>query len=61
MIHEATVDAIRSRDRHFIGVVMDEHLSYLEDVWQAETGERLRSVPTCAFLGRLGDRKWACL
>jgi GntR family transcriptional regulator, transcriptional repressor for pyruvate dehydrogenase complex len=41
-IHRATLDAIRSGDRTLIATVMDEHLSFLERVWQEETGLELR-------------------
>jgi GntR family transcriptional regulator, transcriptional repressor for pyruvate dehydrogenase complex len=42
-IHRATLEAIRSRDPDRIAAVMDEHLSFLERVWQEETGLELRS------------------
>jgi DNA-binding GntR family transcriptional regulator len=37
-IHERTLEAVRSRDPARIEVAMDEHMAYLEDVWEAETG-----------------------
>lgn len=45
-IHERTLAAIKSRDPDRIDASMDEHLSFLERVWEQETGlARLRKVP----------------
>lgn len=54
-IHERTLAAIRGGDQEQIEVVMDEHLSRLEQVWQGETGRALvREVPD--FLRPVADR-----
>jgi GntR family transcriptional regulator, transcriptional repressor for pyruvate dehydrogenase complex len=48
-IHEQTLHAIVSGDPERIEAAMDEHLGYLERIWEEETGRvRLRRVP--AFL-----------
>jgi DNA-binding FadR family transcriptional regulator len=45
-IHEHTLRAIISGDSDRIEEAMDEHLSYLERIWEEETGRvRLRTVP----------------
>lgn len=45
-IHERTLQAIVSGDGDRIEDAMDEHLSYLERIWEEETGRvRLRKVP----------------
>jgi DNA-binding FadR family transcriptional regulator len=45
-IHERTLAAIVSGDPATIEEVMDEHLSYLEERWEKETGRlRLRKTP----------------
>ncbi|MFN2629642.1 MAG: FadR/GntR family transcriptional regulator [Gaiellaceae bacterium] len=45
-IHEQTLRAIMSGDPEQIETAMDEHLSYLERIWEDETGRvRLRRVP----------------
>ncbi len=41
-IHEATIAAMRSRNSGLIGEVMNEHLSYLERVWEEATRLYLR-------------------
>jgi GntR family transcriptional repressor for pyruvate dehydrogenase complex len=43
-IHRATLGAIRGGDPRRIDEVMDEHLSFLERVWEEETGLGLRSA-----------------
>ncbi len=46
MIHERTLEAIMSRDPDQIEAVMDEHLGYLENFWEEESGRaRLRQIP----------------
>ena len=37
-IHENTLAALKSRDPARIDRAMDEHMSYLEEVWERETG-----------------------
>jgi GntR family transcriptional regulator, transcriptional repressor for pyruvate dehydrogenase complex len=45
-IHERTLAAIKSSIPDSIDLAMDEHLSYLEKVWEEETGRaRLRRPP----------------
>jgi DNA-binding FadR family transcriptional regulator len=45
-IHEQTLQAIMSGDPERIAAAMDEHLGYLERIWEEETGRvRLRPVP----------------
>jgi GntR family transcriptional repressor for pyruvate dehydrogenase complex len=45
-IHERTLAAIRSGDGDLIDAAMDEHLAYLERLWDDETGRaRLRPIP----------------
>lgn len=45
-VHEATLEAIMSRDQEQIDVVMDEHLGYLEKFWEEESGRAgLRQIP----------------
>lgn len=41
-IHERTLRALESRELALIEPAMDEHMSYLETVWERETGRRLR-------------------
>jgi GntR family transcriptional repressor for pyruvate dehydrogenase complex len=46
-IHERTLAALKTRDPAVIAVVMDEHLRFLEDRWEAQGGRlRYRAVPT---------------
>jgi DNA-binding FadR family transcriptional regulator len=42
-IHERTFRALESRDPAAIDEAMDEHMSYLEEIWAKETGRRIRS------------------
>jgi GntR family transcriptional repressor for pyruvate dehydrogenase complex len=45
-IHEDTLSAIMSGDPVRVDEAMDRHLSYLEQIWEVETGRtRLRQVP----------------
>jgi GntR family transcriptional regulator, transcriptional repressor for pyruvate dehydrogenase complex len=44
-IHERTLAALRRRDAHAIALAMDEHMRFLERVWEAEGGRRLRRAP----------------
>jgi DNA-binding FadR family transcriptional regulator len=45
-IHERTLAAIKSGDPEQIDRAMDEHLSFLEKIWEEESGRaRLRKVP----------------
>lgn len=45
-IHEKTLRAVMSRDPDQIAAVMTEHLGFLEDAWEAESGRAaLRRVP----------------
>jgi GntR family transcriptional repressor for pyruvate dehydrogenase complex len=45
-IHEDTLSAIKSGDPVRVDEAMDRHLSYLEEIWEEETGRtRLRQVP----------------
>lgn len=45
-IHERTLTGLMSRDPNAIEVVMDEHLSILEQAWERESGRALpRRVP----------------
>lgn len=41
-IHERTLAALRTRDAAQVDAAMDEHMSYLEELWELETG---RSLP----------------
>lgn len=55
-IHERTLKAIMSGDPDAIDAAMDEHLSFLEGIWEEETGVvRLRRVPE--FLLPHGERR----
>jgi GntR family transcriptional repressor for pyruvate dehydrogenase complex len=46
-IHERTLEALRTRDPEVIDEVMDEHLRFLEDAWEALGGRlRFRALPT---------------
>jgi len=40
-IHSRTLAALRSRDPRAIDAAMDEHMSYLEAIWEQETGRRV--------------------
>jgi len=40
-IHSRTLAALRSRDPGAIDEAMDEHMSYLEQIWEQETGRRV--------------------
>ncbi len=54
-IHERTLQAIMGGDPETIDAAMDEHLSYLERIWEEESGRtRLRTTPD--FLLRRADR-----
>jgi DNA-binding FadR family transcriptional regulator len=45
-IHERTLRAVMSGDPDKIEAAMDEHLGYLERIWEEETGRtRLRRIP----------------
>jgi GntR family transcriptional regulator, transcriptional repressor for pyruvate dehydrogenase complex len=44
-IHERTLAALRSRDLDRVDAAMDEHMSYLERLWEQETGRTLRRSP----------------
>jgi GntR family transcriptional regulator, transcriptional repressor for pyruvate dehydrogenase complex len=57
-IHERTLAAIVSGDAATIEEVMDEHLSYLEERWEKETG-RLRLRKTPDFLLPFSERQSA--
>jgi DNA-binding FadR family transcriptional regulator len=55
-LHETTLAAIKSGDPELIDEAMDEHLSFLERIWEEETGRsRLRKTPD--FLMARDDRK----
>jgi GntR family transcriptional regulator, transcriptional repressor for pyruvate dehydrogenase complex len=57
-IHERTLSSVRAADFALIDVVMDEHLSQLEQIWERETGRGLvRSLPD--FLQPVADRSRA--
>jgi DNA-binding FadR family transcriptional regulator len=46
-IHQRTLDALRTRDPDAIEEIMDEHLRYSEDAWEALGGRlRFRARPT---------------
>jgi len=49
-IHRATLEAIRVGDPQRIDEVMDEHLSFLERVWEDQTGLRLRSAQLASLV-----------
>jgi hypothetical protein len=54
-LHDKTLAAIRSADQELIEVVMDEHLSAMEQNWERETGQVLvRTVPD--FLRPVAER-----
>src|SRR5262249_21133229 len=57
-IHERTLAAIISGDPVEVERAMDEHLSWLEERWQQETG-RLRLRKTPDFLLPFGERSGA--
>lgn len=45
-IHERTLAAIKTGDPELIDEAMDEHLSFLEKIWEEETGRpRMRKTP----------------
>lgn len=45
-MHEKTLHAIMARDQGRIDEVMDDHLGYLERLWEEESGRaRLREIP----------------
>jgi GntR family transcriptional repressor for pyruvate dehydrogenase complex len=45
-IHERTLKAIQGRDPDVVDAAMDEHMSFLEKIWEAESGRgRLRKIP----------------
>lgn len=45
-LHERTLEAIRGGDPATIEAAMDHHLSYLESIWERESGRpRLRPLP----------------
>ena len=55
-LHETTLAAIKSGDPELIDNAMDEHLSFLERIWEEETGRsRLRKTPD--FLVARDDRE----
>lgn len=57
-IHERTLAAIKSGDPDWIDQAMDEHLSFLEKVWEEESGRaRLRRPPD--FLLPVSERRRA--
>jgi GntR family transcriptional repressor for pyruvate dehydrogenase complex len=46
-IHQRTIDALRTRDPDAVEAIMDEHLRYSEDAWEAQGGRlRFRALPT---------------
>jgi DNA-binding FadR family transcriptional regulator len=47
-IHTRTLSALESRDPAIIVAAMDEHMSYLETIWERETGRRLRQFDLLA-------------
>jgi DNA-binding FadR family transcriptional regulator len=47
-IHARTLSALESRDPARIEAAMDEHMSYLETIWERETGRRLGRAPAVA-------------
>jgi DNA-binding FadR family transcriptional regulator len=55
-LHEETLRAIKSGDPDLIDEAMDEHLSFLETIWEEETGRpRVRRTPD--FLVTRKDRE----
>jgi GntR family transcriptional repressor for pyruvate dehydrogenase complex len=57
-VHERTLAAVRAADFAAIDLVMDEHLSQLEQVWERETGRGLvRPLPD--FLQPVAERSTA--
>ncbi len=45
-IHERTLQAVMKGDPDAVDAVMDEHMRFLEKLWEAETGRlRLRRTP----------------
>lgn len=54
-IHTRTLSALETRDPVVIDAAMDEHMSYLETVWERETGRRVRRLGLLdARLARVG-------
>jgi GntR family transcriptional repressor for pyruvate dehydrogenase complex len=52
-IHQRTMEALKTRDPDAIDEIMNEHLRFLEDAWEAQGGRlRFRALPT--FLMRDG-------
>jgi len=52
-IHERTIEAVMTRDPETIDVIMDEHLRFLEDSWEAQGGRlRFRALPTILMRDR---------
>jgi GntR family transcriptional repressor for pyruvate dehydrogenase complex len=46
-VHLRTLEALRTRDPVAIDDIMDEHLRFLEDAWEAQGGRlRFRALPT---------------
>jgi DNA-binding FadR family transcriptional regulator len=61
-IHQRTLDALRTRDPDAIEEIMDEHLSYSEDAWEAQGGRlRFRALPEILMRGgarpRVAERR----
>jgi DNA-binding FadR family transcriptional regulator len=57
-IHEHTLQAIMGGDPEVIEAAMDEHLSFLERIWEEESGRaRLRKIPE--FLLPRAERAYA--
>lgn len=55
-IHDRTLKAIKRGDEAEIDAAMDEHMSFLERIWEEESGrQRLRRPPS--FLGAAGSAK----
>lgn len=51
-MHRRTVEALRTRDADTIANVMNEHLLFLEDAWEAVGGRlRFRALPTILLDG----------
>jgi GntR family transcriptional regulator, transcriptional repressor for pyruvate dehydrogenase complex len=51
-IHRRTLDALRSRDLERVDEAMEEHMSYLEVVWERETGHTVARRRVAAISGR---------
>lgn len=65
-IHECTLEAIKTGDPELIDGAMDDHLSFLEKIWEEETGRsRVRRTPDfliaredrAASVSALADRR----